>query len=223
MHLQELECEGYSDIKLLFLPPNIKSLIQPMNQRVIESFKRRYCRKLLSEILGNMDNKGSTGLILALKTINMKDVIYMEAKAYDEMPSSTFTKSWRKAWPNSFLLIEKYKEDNPKPDETNIQDFEPDDNASLLKDLQRLPHSDDLVQQDVAEWIAGQDEELQNEILNDDEIVQSVIYQEDEEEEVNEEEGNVEEKMSHTKGRAALELATTYIEQQTEANTVVSL
>lgn len=219
-HPQELECEGYSDIKLLFLPPNVTSLTQPMDQGVIESFKRRYRRKLLSEILGKLDNEGSTGLIPALKTINMKDVIYMVAKAYDEMPSSTFTKSWRKAWPNCFLLIEKNKEDNPKADESNLQGFEPDDNESLLKDLQRLPHSDDLVQQDVAEWIAGQDEELQNEILNDDEIVQAVICQEDEEEEVNDEEGNVEEKMSHAEGRAALELATTYIEQQTEATAV---
>ena len=81
-----------------------------------------------------------------------------------------------------------------------------------------MPHYYDLVQQDVEEWIAGQDEELQNEILNDYEIVQAIICQEDkEEEEVNEGEGNVEDKMIHAKGRAALELATTYIKQQTEA------
>ena len=90
-HPQELECEGYSDIKLLFLPPNITSLTQPMDQGVIESFKRRYRRKLLSEILGKLGNEGSTGLIPALKTINMKDVIYMVAKAYDEMPCLLYT------------------------------------------------------------------------------------------------------------------------------------
>ena len=118
-------------------------------------------------------------------------------------------------------IRDRNKEDNPTADEPNLQGFEPDDNASLLKDLQWLPRSDDFVQQDVAEWIAGQDEELQNEILNDDEIVQAVICQEDEEEEkVNDEEGNVEEKMSHAEGRAALELETTYIEQQTEATAV---
>lgn len=57
--------------------------------------------------------------------------------------------------------------------------------------------------------LAGQDEELQNEILNDDEIVQA-IYKEGKKE-VSKEEGNVAKKMGHTKGRAALKLATTYI------------
>lgn len=67
----------------------------------------------------------------------MKSVIYIVAKAYDEMPSSTFTKSCRKAWQNYFVFIEKNKEDGHlKEDDPNIQGFEPDDIASLLKDLQ---------------------------------------------------------------------------------------
>lgn len=63
-------------------------------------------------------------------------------------------KSLRKAWSNYFLLIEKNKENNPKADGPHLHDFEPDDNASPLKDLQRLSQSDDLIQQDVAEWTA---------------------------------------------------------------------
>lgn len=137
IHLHELECEVYSDITLLFLPHNITSLAQPMDQEVIESIQRRYCRKHLSEIIGKLDDEDNTSLIPTLKTINMKSVIHIVAKAYNEMPSSTFTKSFRKAWPNYFVLIEKNKQDGHlKEDDPIIQGFEPDDIASLLKDLQ---------------------------------------------------------------------------------------
>lgn len=43
-----------------------------------------------------MDGNDNAGLIQTLKTINIKDVIYIAAKSYDEIPSSTVTKSWRK-------------------------------------------------------------------------------------------------------------------------------
>jgi len=39
------------DIKATLLPPNVTSLIQPMDQRVIEWLKKRYSRKYISSIL----------------------------------------------------------------------------------------------------------------------------------------------------------------------------
>ncbi|KAG8276053.1 hypothetical protein J6590_073207 [Homalodisca vitripennis] len=48
-----------------------------LNQGVIECMKRRYRSKLLSEILGKMDTDG-VDLVLALKQITIKDVIYEE-------------------------------------------------------------------------------------------------------------------------------------------------
>lgn len=50
----------------------------------------------------------------------------------------TFMKYLRKTWSNSFLLSEKNKGNDPEADESNIQDFEPDDNAALLKDLSMI-------------------------------------------------------------------------------------
>ena len=38
-------------IKVIFLPKNTTSLIQPMNQGAISAFKRRYQRKYLDEVL----------------------------------------------------------------------------------------------------------------------------------------------------------------------------
>lgn len=88
LHFQSEEVPA---IKLLLLP-TVTSLIQPMGQGVIECLKRRYRRKLLSEILGRMETE-EIDLVSAVKT----------AKAYEEISSSTVIKSWRKAW----LDIEK--------------------------------------------------------------------------------------------------------------------
>ncbi|KAG8319396.1 hypothetical protein J6590_092605 [Homalodisca vitripennis] len=51
-----------------------------------------------------MDTDG-VDLVSALKQINIKDVIYMTAESYDKIPSTTFVKSWRKAWPDIEKLV----------------------------------------------------------------------------------------------------------------------
>ena len=45
-HPSEDELEK-DDIKAKFLPPNVTSLIQPMDQGVIENIKRRYRKRLM--------------------------------------------------------------------------------------------------------------------------------------------------------------------------------
>lgn len=63
-----------------------------MDQGDIECPKRRYSKKLNSAILLKME-LGGKGLIDALKTIHIKDVILMVVKAFDEILNSTFIKS----------------------------------------------------------------------------------------------------------------------------------
>lgn len=55
-------------------------------KRVIDCLKRRYTRKLFSKILNKMEleNKG----LNVLKTINIKDIIYMVVKFFEDIPSS---------------------------------------------------------------------------------------------------------------------------------------
>uniref|UniRef100_A0A1B6JVI3 HTH CENPB-type domain-containing protein n=1 Tax=Homalodisca liturata TaxID=320908 RepID=A0A1B6JVI3_9HEMI len=220
-HDEHLQCDDEKEIKLLFLPPNVTSLQQPMDQGVIECFKRKYRRKLLSEVLSKLETDDSLDLTKVLKSVNMKDVVYMSAKAYDEIPPSTFVKSWKKLWPN---IEDSVDQNNTTADEpNNILDGEPDDNAALLHDLQQLPNCGPIVEEDVLEWI-NMEKELDNEVLNDDEIVECVIRQDNE---MNNdadgaeiEEEDEENKMSHAEGKAALQLAATYIEQQKEATAV---
>ncbi|KAJ8877275.1 hypothetical protein PR048_021729 [Dryococelus australis] len=47
-HAEEL-LDG--DIKAMFLPPNVTAIWQPMNQGILETSERNYCRKLLSTMI----------------------------------------------------------------------------------------------------------------------------------------------------------------------------
>lgn len=147
----------------------------------------------------------------------MKDVIYMAAKSYDEIHPSTIVKSWRKLWPKIEEIV--VKDGGP-----TLIDTESEDNAALLNNLNLLTtNGEEIDEQDVLEWVTIE-HELENEVFNDDEIIQTVVNQQNKEddgesaEEDKDEED--EEKMSHAEGKAALQLAATYIEQQKEATTV---
>ncbi|KAG8310612.1 hypothetical protein J6590_060824 [Homalodisca vitripennis] len=141
------------------------------------------------------------------------DVIFMVAKAYDEVTALTITKSWRKVWPDIEKAFEKDGNNLGVPD----LEHETEERVEILSDLMRLPHTEDIVEQDVLEWLTAE-KELDNEVLNDEEIAQSVLQRQDTQdvEEEDDVDGEVDDEgqMSHAEGVAALQLATTYIEQQ---------
>ena len=58
-----------------FLPPNVTSLIQPMDQGVIEALKRRYKKKLLRGVI-IADDRGDS-LLDYIKSVNMSTVVQL--------------------------------------------------------------------------------------------------------------------------------------------------
>jgi hypothetical protein len=44
--------------------------------------------------------EGGNGLVQAIKTINIKEVICMIAEAWDEILPTTLSKSWKNVWLN---------------------------------------------------------------------------------------------------------------------------
>ncbi|CAB3221927.1 unnamed protein product [Arctia plantaginis] len=82
-----LEIEN-GQFKTTFLPPNVTSLLQPMDQSVIETMKRHYRRQLLRKLL--IEGAEDEELVLANHSkINLKDCCYMVAEAWSLVTAVT--------------------------------------------------------------------------------------------------------------------------------------
>ena len=92
-----------------FLPPNVTSLIQPMDQGVIEALKRRYKKKLLRGVI-IADDRGDS-LLDYIKSVNMSTVVQLVTESWDEIEPSTLRKSWQK------ILPLPSKKDTESPDD----------------------------------------------------------------------------------------------------------
>ncbi|KRZ52531.1 Gypsy retrotransposon integrase-like protein 1 [Trichinella nativa] len=69
------------------LPPNTSSLIQPMDQAVIQSLKKRYRKELLRRII--LSKPDGSDLASQLKSINLKDCCYMPAQVWESISGNT--------------------------------------------------------------------------------------------------------------------------------------
>ena len=78
-------------ISAVFLPKNTTSLIQPLDQGIISNFKRNYRKELMKALIA--DNRDITSF---LKTINVKDVIYFSAAAWDAVKPLSIRNTWQK-------------------------------------------------------------------------------------------------------------------------------
>ena len=76
-----------------FLPANVTSLIQPMDQGVLVSLKRRYRRSLLQDVLLSED---LVDPITFIKSITMKLVVEKISLAWDQITPVTIRRSWTK-------------------------------------------------------------------------------------------------------------------------------
>lgn len=85
------------EIEVAFLPPNVTSLIQPLDQGIIEMAKRYY-RFLLSSSLLAAQEEGLS-VIEQLKTVNPGRGIQWIHEAWTTVPPATIYKCWKKLWP----------------------------------------------------------------------------------------------------------------------------
>ncbi|XP_046674684.1 tigger transposable element-derived protein 2-like [Homalodisca vitripennis] len=180
------------DIKAVFLPPNVTSLIQPLDLGVLEAMKRHYQRRLLQVLLTWLD-EGIT-VTAALKKNTVKDVSYWIALAWDDVRVSTLQKSWRK-----LFQIQTRSNEN---DNNNCV-------AEIVNLANQLPTELLINDEDVNEWFM-QDQKME---LTDDAIADMVTNPHNVADDDTDE---IVEKISHSDGLKALEAALAYIEQQEE-------
>ena len=82
---------GLTNTKVLFLPPNCTSKLQPADQGFIQNLKVHYRQTMVQRILQCLD-EGK-----AVESINIKDALFMMAKAWDSVSAKTIGNCWKKA------------------------------------------------------------------------------------------------------------------------------
>lgn len=82
----------HGDIKVMYLPPNITSLGQPMDQGVLNAIKKRYKKKLMLHLLLNDED---LALEEKLKQISLRDVINWLHQSWEEISNKTVEGSWK--------------------------------------------------------------------------------------------------------------------------------
>ncbi|GBN03992.1 Jerky -like [Araneus ventricosus] len=145
------------EIRAIFLPSNVTSLIQPMDQRVIEAMKRHYKKKLITHILKCEENLNG-----ALKKINVKDIIYMVAQAWQLVKAATIRKSFHK------IIVQKRREDESQQTEN------PPTDGELFEIINGIEGCEEVLDEDIFNWLEIENQHPSFQILNDEEVIQAV-------------------------------------------------
>ncbi|XP_013177949.1 PREDICTED: tigger transposable element-derived protein 6-like [Papilio xuthus] len=93
-------------IKLVFLPLNVTSVLQPMQQGIIRCLKYKYRRFQVLNIIRNLDNDNH-------KSFSVLDAILMISEAWENVSQNTIADCFRQAGITEFLTI--YSDDDVMP------------------------------------------------------------------------------------------------------------
>ncbi|KAI6651914.1 Tigger transposable element-derived protein 1-like [Oopsacas minuta] len=85
----------YPDVKVVYLPPNTTSLLQPMDQGVIANFKKYYTRRTFSQALKAVEDDHNTTLSDFWKTFNIYMCVKHIDAAWHEVSQTNMSGVWK--------------------------------------------------------------------------------------------------------------------------------
>lgn len=90
---------NHPNVEIVFLPPNTTSIIQPLDQGIISTFKAFYIRQTFQLILDKMDSNLNMTVTELWKNFSILNCITIVEKSLKELKQSTLNGSWKNIWP----------------------------------------------------------------------------------------------------------------------------
>lgn len=81
------------NITVMFLPPNVTALLQPLDQNPINFTKLFYRNSLLCSIIADEGNKAVGDM---LKAVTLKDAVLGLKQSWEKVTASVLTQAWTK-------------------------------------------------------------------------------------------------------------------------------
>lgn len=160
-------CEN---VKVTFLPPNTTSLLQPMDQGIIATFKAYYLRRTFAYAIAQTTGDNAISLIDFWKKYNIKDAIENISHAWEEVTASNMRAVWQHVLPHCANTLDDFP--------TQVQAV-----VEEITDIGRQLGFDELDTTNVSDLLKSHSEEMTDgDLLNLDQ--QRVFEEADTDEEV---------------------------------------
>ncbi|XP_042211690.1 tigger transposable element-derived protein 7-like [Homarus americanus] len=152
-------------IRCMFLPPNVTSLIQPMDQGIIVACKRIYQRRYLDDVLAFIeededlteDTRGQR-TVNNVKNYNLKSAIFNLAASWKTLKTTTLVNAWKKLLYNVEV-------------EYDFEGFEARDFHHILK----RAGENDVTEDDIRNWLEDTEGDPGYQFLTEEEIADEVL------------------------------------------------
>ncbi|XP_062499058.1 jerky protein homolog-like [Corticium candelabrum] len=198
--VEALSSEGMS---CMFLPPNVTSLVQPMDQGVLENLKRRYKRELMRKLLLQSESSEDSFISFS-KKLTIKDAVYLSAKSWNEIPEVSLCRAWNKLGFGGRSMGDASRIDASESEEEITFEV-----CSQLG----------INEEEMEQWLLADKDETGSQSLTDEEIIDSVQVQDPSDSEDEAEHTDVA-KISHTKAVDCFSVCLEWLEQQPEATPI---
>ena len=96
-HPTDLEM-NHPHIKIVFIPPNTTSILQPMDQGIISIFKASYLRQMMNKIV-TFTSTSEDSVTSFWKQFNIKFALEMIEIAWDSVTTKALNGVWKNIWP----------------------------------------------------------------------------------------------------------------------------
>uniref|UniRef100_A0A7M4DWB0 DDE-1 domain-containing protein n=1 Tax=Crocodylus porosus TaxID=8502 RepID=A0A7M4DWB0_CROPO len=164
------ECELVSGNSFtIFLPPDVTSLIQPMDQVIIQNMKCYYRRDFLRQL---MNQEGTIQNFQCL--YNIKDTIFNVPCAWNSVKSKTLRRAWRKLWPR--VMFAEGSSDEEDFEGLNVR-HKKNTIAQILEVVKDAPSTNPvnkLKESEIEEWVEA-DKEVEH-VFSDAEIIERRLW-----------------------------------------------